>query len=137
MALLVCFSSTADVYRTPATYLDRRYDAQLIAHIAVLVMLITAAIVSISQHFIYEVNRLKWVKIDERQLDVRRRVFEISHKVIALFIFLLAWDITNGYHLLQTWMQPGYFNAYLYPLWAIVIFIFSFPSMVAAHIQES
>jgi hypothetical protein len=88
------------------------------------------------QKDIYWVTRKKAIKFDERQLQSRQQIFEISYKIGAVLILSAAWILPGYAHSLPAILSNNYGDGVpshlFWPLYDLAILFIALPLIVAA-----
>ncbi len=94
------------------------------------------AILTALQKDIYWVTtRAKSLKLDERQLQERRQVFEVSYKLGALIVLISAWAVSSFGHDIPAIIAKNYNSVpshLFYPAFSLALTLYALPLAVAA-----
>ena len=125
-------------YQPAYTDFNQKFVDENLARGALVTLIVITAILGYMQKNIFWITRSKRTTYDERQLAVRQRVFEISHKVGAIAVLIFVWAVAaNRLVIIQELSKPFTSNAFLIPAWGLVVFLFALPSLLAAWYKDA
>jgi len=100
-------------------------------------MILITLVLAIMQKSIYWVTKSKKRVFDERQLAIRRTIFEVSYKVSAFATLIFIWVLTANRPALLSDLKPYGFSPALLPMWGFVVLLFALPSLLAAWYKDA
>ena len=125
-------------FQPPQTDFNQKFVDENLGRGALVTLIAITVVLGYMQKNIFWITRSKRTTYDERQLAVRQRVFEISHKVGAVSVLLFVWAVAaNRLTIIQELSKPFTSSAFLIPVWGLVVFLFALPSLLAAWYKDA
>ena len=117
---------------------DGKFTYENIAVAMAPVMVVILYTLSFIQKQSYWIVFGKGIKLDERQQNVRRKIFEKSYKIATILTVLLGWKVVANLSFIASITQPQNDFGMLYWLvFDVILLYIALPRLVAAFTKDS